>query len=66
MINDQSTFSAIAFKKEKNVWYNLSEKPYLILEVIILFLHVFSRPEGFLLNESDFSALQNNFSGYKT
>ena len=43
-----------------------SEKLYVIWEVIKLFLHVFSRPEGFLLNESDFSAFQNNFLPYKT
>ena len=34
---------------------NLSEKPYLIWGVKKIFLHVFSRPEDFCFNESDFS-----------
>ena len=42
-------------------FFILGETSYLIWEAIQLFLHVFPRPEGVLLNECDFSALQNNF-----
>ena len=41
-----------------DLYATFSENPYLIWEVITLFLHVFSRPEGFCcFNESDFSEI---------